>query len=99
VRERGNLPFNFEIGHFVIRARIAALPIVEGVYTVGLWLVTDAFSGRLLELENFAVAAARTPSDFTPYEADHRGVVVLEAETAVIADQRPVSLRKARQRG
>ena len=88
LRACGGLPFEFGTGHFVIYARIAALPVVEGDYTVGLWLVANAFTGNLLELENFAVAAAQSSNDFVPYQAEHRGIIVLKAETSVITEQR-----------
>ena len=52
IRECAALPFKFGIGRFAIRAQIAAMPLVEGNYTVGLWLVTNAFTGNLLELED-----------------------------------------------
>jgi lipopolysaccharide transport system ATP-binding protein len=87
IRECGALPFKFGIGRFAIRAQIAAVPFVEGNYTVGLWLVTDAFTGNLLELEDFVVAAGRPSSDFVPYQAEHRGVVVLKAETSIVAER------------
>jgi lipopolysaccharide transport system ATP-binding protein len=88
VREGGDLPSKFDVGRFVIRARVAEVPLVEGAYTVGLWLAANAFAGDLLELEEFSVAAVRSSKDFTPYHAEYRGVVVLKAETSVIALQR-----------
>jgi hypothetical protein len=45
------------------------MPLAEGNYTVGLWLVTNAFTGNLLELEDFVMAAGRPSSDFVPYQA------------------------------
>jgi lipopolysaccharide transport system ATP-binding protein len=88
IRECGGLPFAFDTGHFVIRARVAELAVVEGTYTAGLYIVANAFTGNLLELEDFVVAAVRSSDDFVPYHADHRGVVVLKAETCVITDHR-----------
>ena len=90
IRECGALPFKFGIGRFAIRAQIAAMPLVEGNYTVGLWLVTNAFTGNLLELEDFVVAAGRPSSDFVPYQAEHRGVVVLKADSSIIAERTSV---------
>jgi hypothetical protein len=91
VRECGGLPFQFEIGYFAIRARIAAMPVIEGGYTVGLWLVANEFAGNLLELEDFAVVATRSSNDFAPYPIEHRGVIVLKAETSVIAQRTDVA--------
>jgi ABC-type polysaccharide/polyol phosphate transport system ATPase subunit len=91
IRECGGLPFKFEVGYFAIRARIPAIPLVEGDYTVGLWLVANEFRGNLLELEDFVVAANQSSGNFTPYEAEHRGVIVLKAETSVNAQQTEIA--------
>jgi hypothetical protein len=91
VRECRGLPFQFERGYFAIRARIAAIPVVEGAYTVGLWLVANKFAGNLLELEDFTVVATRSSNDFVPYHAENRGVIVLKAETSVIAERMDVA--------
>jgi lipopolysaccharide transport system ATP-binding protein len=91
IRECGGLPFNFKAGCFAIRARIAAVHFVEGDYTVGLWLVADAFAANVLELEDFAVAAARVSGDFAPYEAEQRGVVVLKTETSIVTQPTEVA--------
>ena len=82
IRECGDLPFQFEKGYFTIRARITTMPLVEGVYTVGLWFVANAFAGKLVELDDFTVVAARSSHEFTPYRAEDQGVVVLKAETS-----------------
>jgi lipopolysaccharide transport system ATP-binding protein len=89
VRECGSLPFKFGAGRFAVRARIAALPVVEGHYTLGLWLLTDGFKGTLLELEDFTVASTRWSPDFAPYAIEYRGVVALQAQSAVVVDQQP----------
>jgi lipopolysaccharide transport system ATP-binding protein len=91
VRECRGLPFQFETGYFAIRARIAAIPVVEGAYTVGLWLVANKFAGNLLELEDFAVVATRSSNDFVPYHAENRGVIVLKSETSVVAQRMDVA--------
>jgi hypothetical protein len=91
VRESGALPIRFEKGCFRIRTQIAALPVVEGVYTLGLYLVTDRFTGNLLELEDFSVGAARSFQDFAPYHADSRGIVALKAESTIAVHQTEVA--------
>jgi hypothetical protein len=90
VRECGALPFKFGIGRFAVRTQIAALPFVEGHYTLGLWLQTDEFAGTLFELEDFTVASPRWSYDFAPYAVEHRGVVALQAQSAVVIDQQSV---------
>jgi lipopolysaccharide transport system ATP-binding protein len=92
VRECGGLPFAFDIGYFVIRARVAELAVVEGIYTAGLYILANAFAGNLLELEEFAVAEASSSDNFVPYHPDHRGVVVLKAETSLITRDFPAAL-------
>jgi hypothetical protein len=88
LRECGGLPFKFGAGRFAVRARIAALPVVEGRYTLGLWLVTDGSAGiEQLELEDFTVACTRWSSDFAPYAAEYRGFVVLQAQSTIVFDQ------------
>jgi ABC-type polysaccharide/polyol phosphate transport system ATPase subunit len=91
VRESGTLPIRFEKGRFRIRTQIAALPLVEGVYTVGLYVVTDRFKGNKRELEDFAVSAARSFKDFAPYPANARGIVALKAESTVAVHQTEVA--------
>jgi lipopolysaccharide transport system ATP-binding protein len=85
LRESGTLPLRFEKGCFMIRTQISTLPLVEGVYTLGLYLVTDRFAGNLLELEDLVVGAARAVKDFAPYQADVRGIVALQAESTIAA--------------
>ena len=45
------------------------MPVVEGHYTLGLWLVTNGFAGKLFELEDFAVASTRWSSRFCALHA------------------------------
>src|SRR5262249_36273607 len=89
VRECGALPFKYGTGRFAVRTRIAAVPFVEGHYTLGLWLQTDGFTGTLFELEDFTVSSPRWSYDFAPYAVEHRGVVALQAQSAVVVDQQP----------
>ena len=92
IRESGTLPVRFEKGCFEVRAQIAALPLVEGVYTLGLYLATDRFAGDILEIEDFVVGdAARPFTNFAPYGAEHRGVVALEAVSTVTIRQTEVA--------
>jgi lipopolysaccharide transport system ATP-binding protein len=83
VREAGVLPLRYEPGRFGMTVRISALPLVDGDFTIGLYLVTDRFSGDIFELEDFTVLPPRSTLDFSPYSADLRGVVVLSAATYI----------------
>jgi lipopolysaccharide transport system ATP-binding protein len=89
VRECGALPFKFGAGRFAVRTRIAVLPFVEGHYTLGLWLQTDGFAGTLFELEDFTVASTRWSSEFVPYAIEYRGVVAVQAQSAIVVDPQP----------
>jgi lipopolysaccharide transport system ATP-binding protein len=89
-REANVLPLRFKAGRFEIRVRIASLPLVDGDFTVGLWLVTDRFIGELFELEDFTVATSRSSLQFAPYPAALQGVVVLNCAVSVGFNQPPV---------
>ena len=87
VRKSGIVPLRYENGRFAIVIQIATLPLVEGDFTLGLYLVTDRFAGDILELEDFAVVSYRGTSGFVPYPAEVRGVVVLNATTSVVCQR------------
>jgi homopolymeric O-antigen transport system ATP-binding protein len=92
VRECNVVPFRYEIGRFAIRLRIVSMPLVEGDLALGLYLVTDHFTGNLLDVAELTIAAAGGPQQpFIPYPADVRGVLVLNATTSVVLGQ-PVDL-------
>ena len=90
LRASAALPLAFEAGRFSILARITGLPLVEGDYTLGLYLVTDGFAGDLYELNDFSLSAARiaTALDYAPYPREVRGVVDLNAEMLVLTNRR-----------
>jgi hypothetical protein len=87
IRESGAVPVRYPEGRLAIKVSIDALPLVEGVYTVGLVLVTDGFSGELSQLRDFVVVPARISSDHAPYPAGSRGLVVLRASTSISLTQ------------
>jgi hypothetical protein len=80
IRESGRLPFAYVAGKFTVRVRIDALPLVDGDFTLGLWLVTESFRGA--ELPHFRVVARKNHTDFVPYEKN-RGWVVLGIDSAI----------------
>ena len=53
IRETDILPLWYERGSFSLVVRIAALPLIEGEFSVGRWLVTDASAGEFLDLQVF----------------------------------------------
>jgi lipopolysaccharide transport system ATP-binding protein len=85
-RKSGKLPFSFLCGAFTLRFQIACLPVVEGEFTVGLYLVSTGFGGEVLELASFTVLEPSSP-DFVPYPTSERGFVALDAEVSTYLDQ------------
>jgi lipopolysaccharide transport system ATP-binding protein len=88
-RESGVVPFSYRNGRFAIILQLATLPLVEGEFALGLYLVTDHFAGSLFELQYFDVVAPRS-SQFVPYPAEARGVLALSARASVVSLQPPV---------
>jgi hypothetical protein len=75
------LPFRHVAGRFAIKVRVAKLFLVEGTYTVGLFVATDDFCEDLLELVQFSVASeVKENIKYTPYPPEHRGVISLQAK-------------------
>jgi lipopolysaccharide transport system ATP-binding protein len=85
-RESGFVPFRYEDGSFALIVRIPALPLVEGDFTIGLYLGSTEFFGDLSELADFAVVAPRSRRGFVTYSPDVRGFVVLSATTSLEFD-------------
>jgi ABC-type polysaccharide/polyol phosphate transport system ATPase subunit len=79
LRESEALPFRYAAGRFAIKGSVAKLFLVEGTYTVGLFVVTDDFCGDLLELTQFSVSAEENIK-IAPYPVEHRGVIRLQAK-------------------
>jgi lipopolysaccharide transport system ATP-binding protein len=86
-RERGKIPLSFLRGGFTLSFRLASLPLVEGEFTVGLYLVSTGSSGEILDLASFSVFEP-SRADFVPYLASDRGSVVLDVEISTHVDER-----------
>jgi lipopolysaccharide transport system ATP-binding protein len=82
LRESNAVPFQYTKGRIAMTAQINDLPLVEGDYTISLYLVTDSFVGDLLELADFSVSAPWT-YDYVPYQAEHRGFVTLNSNSSI----------------
>jgi lipopolysaccharide transport system ATP-binding protein len=87
LRDSAAVPLRYQIGSFTILVSIAELPLVEGDFSVGLFLATAQFFDDILELDNFTVLASRPELNIAPYHADVRGVVVLSATASVVFNQ------------
>jgi lipopolysaccharide transport system ATP-binding protein len=82
-RDSGALPLSFKEGQFTIITRISSLPVVEGSYSLGLYVVSDMYSGNLFDIRDFDVSAPASSRDFVSYPADYRGLVELQASSSV----------------
>ena len=82
VRKSGAIPFHYTEGRIDIRAQIDTLSLVEGVYSLGLYLVTDGFTGDLLELYPFTIGALRAYKH-VPYPAEVRGFITISGAVSI----------------
>jgi ABC-type polysaccharide/polyol phosphate transport system ATPase subunit len=87
IRQSHALPFAYGVGRFTIFVEIANLPLVEGDYSIGLYIITRGFSGNLFDLDDVEVVAPQKHYDFISYPADARGLVVLESASSVVEIQ------------
>jgi len=69
-------------GTLTIRVSIKALPLVEGLYSWGLWINTDEFGRMFHGITQFAVLPQRSEHEVGPFSAAHRGFVELEWKRA-----------------
>ena len=65
----------------VIKGTIRALPLVEGDYSVGLYLNTDAVRQNFMDLASIEVLSDAAQSHI-PYPAVHRGHIELDFTAA-----------------
>jgi ABC-type polysaccharide/polyol phosphate transport system ATPase subunit len=83
IRESGMLPLRYDGGRFGIVVGVAALQLVDGDFSLGLYLVTDGFGGNLQELVDFSISTSHASKGFLPYPAEVQGFVVLNATTSM----------------
>ena len=62
----------------LIEGTVKSLPLVEGVYSVGIYLDYGVFHGNLLSLVELTVTNNPTKFGFAPYPPNSRGVVELD---------------------
>jgi lipopolysaccharide transport system ATP-binding protein len=72
-------PLNSEA--LVIEGTIRDLPLVEGDYRVGIYVVTDQYHGDFFDLAQFSVGARPLSNGVIPYPAVSRGLVELDLAT------------------
>jgi lipopolysaccharide transport system ATP-binding protein len=67
-----------------IHGKIEELPLVEGEYTIGLYLVCDNFEGNILEIVNLRIDRKQETTTIIPYPSGSRGVIELELTDLVL---------------
>jgi lipopolysaccharide transport system ATP-binding protein len=82
LRQLRYFPLRYREGYFSFGVRVPNLSLIEGDYTIGIYLVTDEYRADLVELAEFDVRGSLIRQDFTPYPASVRGFVSLEFKSA-----------------
>jgi len=73
------LPLSLQVGQdWRGKGEIKSLPLVEGDYSIGLYVNATDFNGNLLDLLTLVVGARVGHNSHTPYLAMHRGMVELD---------------------
>lgn len=75
LRRLGFLPVTLSRQSLEIQATVYHSMLVEGDYSVGLYLVTDAAARDHPDLFTMTVQPAAATSGFAPYPAEHRGIL------------------------
>ena len=73
-----------EINNLKVYGKIKELLLVEGDYTLGIYLSCDGFSGNILELVNLVVDSKQKKSTIIPYPAASRGLIELELTELIL---------------
>jgi lipopolysaccharide transport system ATP-binding protein len=67
---------------FLIEGNVPSMPLVEGNYSVGLYVDYGVFQGNLLGLVDLMVSGPIAPHAFAPFPPNVRGVVELDCRIA-----------------
>jgi lipopolysaccharide transport system ATP-binding protein len=62
----------------IIEGRIHSMPLVEGNYSVGLYLEYGGFQGNVLGILDLMILRSETTLNYAPYPSSGRGVVELD---------------------
>jgi hypothetical protein len=89
------LPFAYTTGQFTVTVVIDSVKLVEGDFTLGLYLVTESFQEIIQDIADFIVVAPKPTRSFVPYIGKDRGFVVLSAQTCISADPAVPLLHRA----
>jgi lipopolysaccharide transport system ATP-binding protein len=85
-RECGVVPLRYQAGRFSFVILVAELPLVEGDFSIGLYLTTDRFADDILDIDHFTVLPSQRPQNFSPYDPGVRGVLALKATSSLTRD-------------
>lgn len=78
LRKKKRAFYDSHNGNIVIEGEIKEMPFVEGIYSVGLYIVTDDNGGNYLDLANLIVTANKNNfGGVAPYPSNSRGIVEL----------------------
>jgi lipopolysaccharide transport system ATP-binding protein len=75
-------------GTLTLRSRVANLPLVEGEYSLGLWVRSSTVSNSFMNLEVLRIVPEAGRSGALPREVQHRGVVELKASLDIESSAR-----------
>jgi lipopolysaccharide transport system ATP-binding protein len=84
LRQKGIRALRLQDQPLTIDGTIAQLPLVEGEYHVGLWLQTDDYADRYLDITSFSVTMNSDSALYVPYPAIERGCLDLDFEAQAI---------------
>lgn len=88
LRKDGLLPLKIPKGVTTLDAAIREVPLVEGSYSIGLYIVSDQFEGNLLDLKTLQLMAPAQKGAVVGYPAMARGLVELAYQARVGARTR-----------
>ena len=69
-------------GSIDFEIKIESLPLIDGEYRVGFYVVTDDYRDDFLDLASFVVNTTISQNEIIPYPAQHRGLVNLSFSVA-----------------
>ena len=78
LRREGIVDLPIDDNPLKIEICVDALPLVEGDYRLGVYLVTNHYAGNYLDLTSFTVASNLRPCDMVPYAREHRGFIEID---------------------
>lgn len=94
LRRDALLPRKVTDGLLTITIDVRKLPLVDGDYTIGLYVVTDTFAGNILDIDTLSIQSSAGETGFVPYGAANRGFV--EFDAVAYLDQKHTDAMNAR---